>query len=696
MRVFRFLGEHPRAVLIAIVLLIGCAFCDLTIPKLTSQIVDVGIQQSGIERIAVDRMTDETHRAIKGMLSGEDEGIFDAAYEQGGDGVWRITEAGRAAGERLDELLAAPMISIHGAAQPSGQPAGAPGEAAAELAPEMTRQLALAAALKEASVAGVDLPQAQMAYLLRTGAVMLGLAVLSMVLNILAGLVAARTGSTIGHDLRARLFTRVVSFSDAEVGRFSAASLITRGTNDIQLIQNVSIMILRMVLYAPIVAIGGIIMVLATNAALGWIIVVAVAVVASVVFFLFKLTGPKFKAMQYLIDRVNLVAREMLTGVSAIRAFGRTSYEQERFDEASARLMRTQLFTNRAMSFMMPAMMLVMNLTSVAIVWFGGHYIQAGLIQTGDLIAFITYSMVIIMGFLMIGMVSIMLPRADVAAERVMEVLSCEPTIHDPGHPRSAANGGAGARITFDRVSFRYPGSDECALEDASFEVGPGQTLALIGGTGSGKSTVLKLIERFYDASAGAVLVDGVDVREMRQADLRDALSLVPQKGYLFSGSVDTNVAYADESMPEERVVHALDTAQALGFVMAKPEGADSPIAQGGTNVSGGQRQRLCIARALAKPARAYLLDDCFSALDYKTDADLRAALRSEMSAATKVIVAQRISTIRDADAIVVLKDGRVVGQGTHDELMSTCAEYQRIALSQLTEEELGCGGDAA
>lgn len=715
MKVFRFLGAHKLAVLLATVLLAGCVACDLSIPKLTSQIVDVGIQQSGVDCIAVDGMTDKTHAAIALMVPEDDREVFAASYQQDADGTWRLTEEGRRHLDELDRMLALPLVAVHGSSLLGGSvdleqmaSAAAAGEADAQevrsyaaaaqremsQAPEMLEQAAVAAALKEESAAGIDLGQKQMAYLLSTGALMMGLAALSMVLNILVGLVAARTGSAIGRDLRTRLFGRVVAFSDAEVERFSAASLITRATNDIQLIQNVSIMILRMVLYAPIVAIGGIIMVLATNAALGWIIVAAVCAVAVLILVLFRLTGPKFKIMQRLIDRVNLTAREMLTGIPAIRAFGRQEVEQERFDAASSKLMRTQLFTNRAMSFMMPAMMLVMNLTSVAIVWFGGHAIQDGTIQTGDMIAFITYAMVIIMGFLMIGMVSIMLPRADVAAERVVEVLSCTPAITDPADPVAFQPAGPGVGISFDDVSFAYPGSKECALSHVSFTVEPGQTLALIGGTGSGKSTVLKLMERFYDADEGTVSVDGRDVRTLCQADLRRALGYVPQKGYLFSGTVDTNVAYSDEGMAPAQVSAALRTAQAEAFVESRPEGVDAPIAQGGSNVSGGQRQRLCIARALAHPARAYLFDDSFSALDLRTDADLRQALSRELEGATKVIVAQRISTIKDADVIVVLKDGRVEGAGTHGQLIANCREYQRIASSQLSDEELAAVGE--
>lgn len=711
MKVFGFLRTHKLAVFIAIVLLILAVSCDLAIPKLTSQIVDVGIQQSGIDHISTEDMTDETHAALKMLLPEEDESLFDQAYEQGEDGHWHLSDEGRKHRDELDAMMALPLVTIHGATHMGDEPVdleqmvvayeagtitkdqvqayATEAQAEAEKTPEMVEQLAVAAALKEESAAGGDLPAMQMGYLLKTGALMVGLAGLSMVLNILGALVAARTGSVIGRDLRRQLFRRVVSFSDAEISQFSTASLITRGTNDIQLIQNVTIMILRMVLYAPIIAIGGIIMVLYTNASLGWVIVVAVVLVAVVIVALFRITGPKFKVMQYLIDKVNLVAREMLTGIPVVRAFGRESYEQERFDEANEKLMRTQLFTNRAMSFMMPTMMLIMNLTSVAIVWFGGHYIEEGIIQTGDLIAFITYAMVIIMGFLMIGMVSIMLPRADVAAERVKEVLGSQPSITDPEASKALDHESAGARLSFHDVSFRYPGSDECALSNVSFAVEPGQTLALIGGTGSGKSTVLKLMERFYDVSTGSVRIDGQDVREVSQEDLRGALGYVPQRGYLFSGSIDTNVAYSDESMPESQVQKAIAIAQAEEFVSAKPEGADAPIAQGGTNVSGGQRQRLCIARALAKPARAYLFDDCFSALDYKTDANLRHALGDELAGATKVIVAQRIATIKGADVIVVMKDGRVAGQGSHDELMAGCEEYKRIALSQLSQEEL-------
>lgn len=549
--------------------------------------------------------------------------------------------------------------------------------------------------------AGVDLHETQVSFLLSTGAEMLALAALGMMMSICIGLVASRTGAKIGFELRFKLFSQVVSFSEGEISRFSAASLITRGTNDIQMIQNITTMLLRMALSAPILAVGGIIMVMATNAQMGWIIVVAVACVFCVIGVVFKVAIPKFKIMQRLIDRVNLVAREMLTGMPVIRAFDRQPREEERFDEASTRLMRTQLFTNRVMTFMMPTMNLIMNVTSVAVVWIGGIYIDNGSLQTGDLIAFITYAMMIIMSFLMLGMVSIMLPRAEVAAERVNEVISTQPAICDPAPVEGGAAGGlaptgaVGARIEFKDVSFAYEGSDECVLKDVSFAVEPGQTLAIIGSTGSGKSTMIKLMLRFYDPTKGVITLDGVDIRDIPLHVLRAQFGYAPQKAFLFSGTIESNVAYSDESMGDDRVERALAIAQALEFANSQELGVDSDIAQGGTNVSGGQRQRLSMARAFAKDARALLLDDSFSALDYKTDAALRHAMAAQLGGVTQVVVAQRISTIMGADRIIVLDDGCVVGDGVHDDLMRGCVEYGEIAHSQLSSLELG-EGDAS
>ena len=532
------------------------------------------------------------------------------------------------------------------------------------------------------------------AELVRLGSMMLLFAAGMLVTNIVISVIASRTGAKIARDLRGRFFAKVLSFSAAEVDSFSAASLITRGTNDIQQIQFVTIMLQRVVLYAPILAVGGIFMVVQTNASMGWVVALAVVAVFVVVGALMSLTMPRFKIMQQLVDKLNQVSREILTGLPVIRAFGREEHEQERFAQANAKLMKTQLFTNRAMVMMMPLLMLVMNVVSVAIVWVGGHYVEAGTMQTGDLIAFITYAMLIIMSFLMIGMVATALPRANVAAQRIDEVLSVTPRIDDPQDARDGelAVGEQGVSIEFDDVSFKYNDGSDNVLEHVSFIAEAGKTTAIIGSTGCGKSTVIKLIERFYDVTEGAIKINGIDIRELSQAKLRSLLGYSPQQGYLFGGTVRTTVAFADESMPVDRVQRSIDVAQAREFVDATQDGLDTAISQGGTNVSGGQRQRLSIARALATDAGAYLFDDSFSALDYKTDAQLRAGLAQEMAGKTLLIVAQRIATIMHADKIIVLDEGRIVGSGTHAELLESCEEYRQIALSQLSQEELEKG----
>ena len=720
MRIVRYLKNSKIAVALIVCLLIVQAFTDLALPNYTSQIVDVGIQQSGVEHAATEEMTARTHDLVAMMLPEGDEKTFEAAYDETDQGTYKLNAQGEREQAELDRMVSLPLVAIHYSHQIpdldldqalQAYQAGAvqkqqildmldkAKEQMGDMGDSIVDQQAIAAARAEYEQLGYNLSDMQMRYLVRIGLTMLGLAALGMAVAILVGFIASRTAAKVGATLRAKLFRQVVSFSDAEVQSFSAASLITRGTNDIQLVQMVTVMLLRMVLYAPILAIGGIIMVSRTNLAMSWIIVLAVVVIGVLIVVLMKVAMPKFKIMQKLIDRVNLVSREMLTGLPVIRAFDRQPFEEQRFDEASTRLMKTQLFTNRVMTFMMPLMMLIMNGVSVLIVWVGGSYIDNGTIQTGDLIAFITYAMVIIMGFLMIGMISIMLPRADVAAQRVDEVLSKQPTICDPapGKARDAELAGrtGGARIVFDDVSFKYGDSAECVLENLDFACEPGQTTAIIGSTGSGKSTVVKLIERFYDVTCGSITVDGVDVRDVSQEALRAQLGYVPQKAFLFSGTIQSNIAYSDEGMPEERVELAAQVAQAADFIASKAEGLDAEVSQGGTNVSGGQRQRLAIARALATEARAYLFDDSFSALDYKTDAALRQELHTRLGGKTVVIVAQRISTILHADKIVVLDDGRIVGQGTHDELMEGCEEYREIAMSQLSAEELN-GGDAA
>lgn len=720
MRIVRYLKNSKIAVVLIVCLLIVQAFTDLALPNYTSQIVDVGIQQSGVEHAATEEMTARTHDLVAMMLPEGDEKTFDAAYAKTDRGTYKLNAQGEKEQAELDRMVSLPLVAIHYSHQVpdldldqalQAYQAGAvqkqqildmldkAKEQMGDMGDSIVDQQAIAAARAEYEQLGYNLSDIQMRYLVRIGLTMLGLAALGMAVAILVGFLASRTAAKVGATLRAKLFRRVVSFSDAEVQSFSAASLITRGTNDVQLIQMVTVMLLRMVLYSPILAIGGIIMVSRTNLAMSWIIVLAVVVIGILIVVLMKVAMPKFKIMQKLIDRVNLVSREMLTGLPVIRAFDRQPFEEQRFDEASTRLMKTQLFTNRVMTFMMPLMMLIMNGVSVLIVWVGGGYIDNGTIQTGDLIAFITYAMVIIMSFLMIGMISIMLPRADVAAQRVNEVLEKQPTICDPA-PETArdaelAGRTGGARIVFDDVSFKYGDSKECVLENLDFACEPGQTTAIIGSTGSGKSTVVKLIERFYDVTCGSITVDGVDVRDVSQEVLRAQLGYVPQKAFLFSGTIQSNIAYSDEGMPEERVELAAQVAQASDFIASKAEGLDAEVSQGGTNVSGGQRQRLAIARALATEARAYLFDDSFSALDYKTDAALRQELHTRLGGKTVVIVAQRISTILHADKIVVLDDGRIVGQGTHGELMESCEEYREIAMSQLSAEELN-GGDAA
>lgn len=720
MRIIRYLKNCKVAVLLIVCLLVVQAFTDLALPHYTSDIVDVGIQQSGVEHAATDEMTAKTHDEIAMMLPVDDEQTFRDAYTETDDGTYKLNDQGKKEQEELDRMVALPLVAIHYSSQipdldldqvMQAYEAGAidkqkildmldeAKQHMGDMGDSIVDQQAIAAAKAEYESLGYNLSDMQMGYLVRIGLLMLGLAALGMVAAVLVGFIASRTAAKVGATLRSKLFRRVVSFSDAEVQSFSAASLITRGTNDIQLVQMVTVMLLRMVLYAPILAIGGIIMVSRTNLAMSWIIILAVAVIFVLIMVLMRVALPKFQIMQTLIDRVNLVSREILTGLPVIRAFDRQPYEEKRFDEASTKLMKTQLFTNRVMTFMMPLMMLIMNGVSVLIVWVGGSYIDNGTIQTGDLIAFITYAMVIIMSFLMIGMISIMLPRADVAAQRVNEVLETKPTICDPAADKARdaelRRSGVGASIAFNDVSFRYGDSKECVLEHIDFTAEPGKTTALIGSTGSGKSTVIKLIERFYDVTEGSVTIDGVDVRDVTQQALREQLGYVPQKAFLFSGTIESNVAYADEGMPVDRIREAVDIAQASEFVASKEEGLGTRVSQGGSNVSGGQRQRLAIARALATEARAYLFDDSFSALDYKTDAALRQELHTRLGGKTVVIVAQRISTVLHADRIVVLDDGRIVGQGTHEELMETCEEYREIAMSQLSEAELN-GGDAA
>ena len=532
----------------------------------------------------------------------------------------------------------------------------------------------------------------QMRYLYKVGGQMLGLTLLMVAVSIAVGFLASRVSAAIGRDLRRETFSSVIGFSNAEIENFSTASLITRTTNDIQQVQFVCVMLLRMVAYAPILGIGGVLHVINSSTGLSWIIVLDVAVLLLLIIFLMNVAMPKFKIMQNLVDRLNLVSREILTGIMPVRAFSREAFEEQRFDKANKDLMGTQLFTNRAMVAMMPFMTLIMNGTSLLIVWFGGKAMDAGTMQVGEMIAFITYTMQIVMSFLMLAMVAVMLPRAGVAADRIDEVIRTKATIHDPDEatakPAQERKNWQGT-VQFNDVSFRFPGADSDALEHISFTAKPGETTAIIGSTGCGKSTLLNLIPRFYDVTGGKVTVDGIDVREMPQAKLHDLLGYVPQKGVLFSGTIDSNLKFGGGHITDADVKKAASIAQATEFIDAKPEGYESPIAQGGSNVSGGQKQRLSIARAIAKKPKIYLFDDSFSALDFKTDVALRRALKAETDNATVIIVAQRISTVLHANQILVLDEGRLVGKGTHAQLMATCPEYQEIARSQLSQKEL-------
>lgn len=560
-----------------------------------------------------------------------------------------------------------------------------------ELPDTITEQAAVNYVKEAYADLGIDMDELQFRYLFSTGAKMIGLAFLGMAASVLVGFLASRVGAAAGRDLRGRVFKKVVGYSSNEFDHFSTASLITRSTNDIQQVQFIIVMLLRIVLYAPILAIGGIVQVFQTNVSMSWIIGLAVVLIALVVLVLFAVAMPKFKSLQKLVDKVNLVMREILTGLPVIRAFSTEKHEEKRFDKANMDLMKTNLFVNRAMTFMMPIMMLIMNGISVLIMWSGAKGINDGQMQVGDMMAFIQYTMQIIMGFLMICMLSVMLPRAAVAADRVDEVLSSRTVIHDPKTPKKFEEKQKGV-LTFDHVSFKYPGADENVLEDITFTAKPGETTAIIGSTGSGKSTLVNLIPRFYDVTDGSIRLDGTDIREVTQHDLRDKLGYVPQKGLLFSGDIASNIMFGNPEGGGQEMKEAAQIAQATEFIEAKPNKYESPISQGGSNVSGGQKQRLSIARAIAKRPEVFIFDDSFSALDFKTDVALRKALKKRTKESTVLIVAQRISTILNAEQIIVLDDGKIAGIGTHKELLRNCEVYKQIAASQLSEKELQDG----
>ena len=733
-KIFKQLGRHWAACIAVVALLFVQAYCDLSLPDYTSKIVDIGIQQGGIESPVPETVRDTTLQALELLMSEQDAALAEQWYSApDADGVRTLSHDATAAMSELENAFATPDIVLYMAAVQNAATAAGTADAVTPTAYDLDAvatqfaamsqapgaremlqsQLAAAFASLDDSVAGSLSSQAmllvaleyeaqgiahdvQMGYLLRTGGRMLALTLLMVAVAIAVGFIASRVSAGIGRDLRRDVFRTVVGYSNAEIEKFSTASLITRTTNDIQQVQFVCVILLRMVAYAPILGIGGILHVAGGNTGLTWIIFVAVAALLLLIAVLMNVAMPKFKQMQTLVDRLNLVSREILTGIMPIRAFSREAFEEKRFDRANTDLMRTQLFTNRTMVAMMPFMTLIMNGTSLLIVWFGGKAMDMGTMQVGEMIAFITYTMQIVMSFLMLSMVAVMLPRAGVAADRIDEVVTTHATIHDPAAPKSLPENGTEGVVAFNDVSFRYPGSEEDALEHISFTARPGETTAIIGSTGCGKSTLLNLIPRFYDATAGSVTIGGVDVRELTQAQLHDCLGYVPQKGVLFSGTIDSNLKFGGDHITDADVQKAAEIAQAAEFISAKAEGFASPIAQGGSNVSGGQKQRLSIARAIAKHPQIYLFDDSFSALDYKTDVALRRALKAETGSATVIIVAQRISTVLHANQIIVLDEGRIVGKGTHAQLMESCPAYQEIARSQLSNKELNLKGGEA
>ena len=757
---FKYAASYWKAMIAIVLILVVQAYCYLSLPAYTSDIVNVGIQQGGIEDEVPRQIATEEMEKLLLFVSEDDQQTVMDAYTEDNTSYKKeayvlkdsVAEEENTM-ENLKDILQIPMMMTSGIesgsdttkqmedklkeqmsqgmaqsmpqgadqTMPEGMPQGEsqaeskavslddmsmfdllkmlPAEQRATMVEKIEEQMSEMpdTILDQASVSfcrsaykdlGMDMDQTQIHYLLKTGGQMAALALLGMVASIMVAFLASRVGASAGRDLRSGVFHKVVGFSNNEFNHFSTASLITRSTNDIQQIQMLIVMLLRMVLYAPILAIGGVLQVMKTNVSMSWIIGLAVIIIAFVVLLLFLVVMPKFKVLQNLVDKLNLVTREILTGLPVIRAFSTEKHEEERFDDANRTLTKTNLFVNRAMTFMMPVMMLVMNGVSVLIVWTGAHGISDGQMQVGDMMAFIQYTMQIIMGFLMLCMISIMLPRAAVAADRVEEVLKSETMIHDPKQEKHFPEDGKGV-LTFNHVSFRYPGADEDVLEDITFTAKPGETTAIIGSTGSGKSTLVNLIPRFYDVTSGDITLDGVDIREVKQHELREKLGYVPQKGVLFSGDIASNIMFGNSHGSDDEMIEAAEIAQATEFIDTKPEKYKSPISQGGSNVSGGQKQRLSIARAIAKHPQVFIFDDSFSALDYKTDVTLRRALAEKTSGSTVLIVAQRISTILHAEQIIVLDEGKVAGKGTHAELLKNCPVYREIAESQLSRKEL-------
>ena len=728
-KIFKNMVPYWKTVLIVLVLLVIQAWCDLSLPAYTSDIIDVGIINNGVEHILPEAITTEQFQMAEFFMTEDEKELWENSYEEK-DGRYECVVTDEKELDELDETLLLPILLNYqlssvdestlkeSAAEQMGVDASAlenvtvaqmlqgMGEeqimAMRKSADAMldtmgsstVKSMGIAYAVARDKEAGVSVDDIQQSYLLFAGLKMIGMALIMGIATILVGFFASRVAAGIGRDLRGNIFKKVVGFSNAEMDHFSTASLITRSTNDIQQIQMVSVLLLRMVAYAPILGIGGVIKVIQTGAGMGWVIILAVLVILGYVMLLVSVSMPKFKLMQKMVDRVNLVSREILTGLSVIRAFGREQKEEERFDEANRDLTKTNLFTNRVMTFMMPGMMMIMNVLTVVIVWVGAHKIDAGTMQVGSMTAFITYAMMIVMSFLMLTMMSIMLPRAAVAAERIDEVLRTESSVKELDQPETLkAHNGV---VTFSDVSFRYPGAEADVLEHIDFVAEPGKTTAIIGSTGCGKSTLVNLIPRLYDVTGGTITLDGQDIRTISMEDLREEIGFVPQKGVLFSGTIASNLRFGKRDATDEQVKEAAEIAQAAEFIENKDDKYESAIAQGGSNVSGGQKQRLAIARAIAKQPKIYVFDDSFSALDLKTDAALRKALAEKVKDSTVIIVAQRISTILHAEQIIVLEDGKIVGKGTHEELLHNCDTYRQIAKSQLSAKELGLESEVA
>lgn len=761
-RIFKNMLPYWKAIIIIIALLFVQAWCDLSLPAYTSDIIDVGIQNNGVEHVVPEKMTADEFDTAQFIMTDKETNAWKDIYEKEDD-LYELKDLSNKGLNDIDEELTIPLIMNYQMramevdtfketiAKQMGKDVSAFADMSVEdigammhvdlksfkqekedddgnkvkvdcvdvrpifanmlasgamdkdqilsmrdtmedtidtMGSSLVKSMGIAYAVAADKDAGVNVDKIQKSYLLSAGLKMVGMALLMGLVTVLVGFFASRIGAGIGMNLRDGVFKRVVGFSNAEMDRFSTASLITRSTNDIQQIQMVSVLLLRMVAYAPILGIGGVIKVMQTGAGMGWIIVLAILVILGYVMVLMSVTMPKFKLMQKLVDNINLVSREILTGLSVIRAFGREKKEEERFDGANKELTKTMLFTNRVMTFMMPGMMMIMNVLTVGIVWVGAHKIDAGTMQVGAMTAFITYAMMIVMSFLMLTMMSIMLPRAAVAAERIDEVIHTESSIQDPKAPEElTVHDGV---VRFEHVNFRYPGAEEDVLHDIDFVAEPGKTTAIIGSTGCGKSTLVNLIPRLYDVTGGQITLDGKDIRNITMADLREEIGFVPQKGVLFSGTIASNLRFGKDNASDEQIKKAAEIAQATEFIEAKDDKYDSSIAQGGSNVSGGQKQRLAIARAIAKDPKIFIFDDSFSALDLKTDAALRKALAENVKDSTVIIVAQRISTILHAEQILVLDDGRIVGKGTHEELLKNCSVYQEIAKSQLSASELG------